>query len=80
VVLGQVNKIPAVEKAIGVVQQSRNEQLGMLVLDYIMDVMEGTDRDELRFKLNIAMGRYGEAARDALEVARFEQVRTAGRV
>lgn len=28
-----------------------------------------------RFKLNIAMGQFAEAARDALEMARFEQVR-----
>ena len=70
----QVNKVPAVEKAIGVVESSRNEQLALLVMDHIMDAMEGADRDELRLKLNIAMGRYDEAARDALEIARFEQV------
>lgn len=27
-----------------------------------------------RFKLNIAMGQFQEAARDAMELARFEQV------
>ncbi len=32
-----------------------------------------------RFKLNIAMGQFAEAARDALEMARFEQVRERGR-
>lgn len=35
----------------------------------------GSAKDEFSFKLNIAMGRFAEAANDALMLARFEQVR-----
>ncbi|KXZ49298.1 hypothetical protein GPECTOR_22g892 [Gonium pectorale] len=63
----------ALEKAVQVVEQTRNHQLGVLVLDYVNEEKDGTTRDEFRFKLNIAMGQFHEAARDALEVARFEQ-------
>lgn len=56
-----------------VVEQTRSHQLGVLVLDYVNEEKDGTTRDEFRFKLNIAMGQFAEAARDALEMARFEQ-------
>jgi hypothetical protein len=36
--------------------------------------VDGSRKDEYRFKLNIAMGQYADAARDAMEMARLEQV------
>jgi WD repeat-containing protein 19 len=36
--------------------------------------MSRSPQDEFRFKLNIAMGQFQAAARDAMELARFEQV------
>ena len=64
----------ALEKAIAVIQETRNHTLGVLVLDFVNEEREGSARDELRFRLNIAMGQYADAARDAMELARFEQV------
>ncbi|PNW73788.1 hypothetical protein CHLRE_13g572700v5 [Chlamydomonas reinhardtii] len=69
----KVGTNPALEKAVQVVEQTRSHQLGVLVLDYVNEEKDGTTRDEFRFKLNIAMGQFAEAARDALEMARFEQ-------
>ncbi len=55
--------------------QTKSHSLGVLVLDYVNEEKDGASKDEYRFKLNIAMGQYQEAARDAMELARFEQVR-----
>jgi hypothetical protein len=41
-------------------------------------VTEEQARDELRFRLNIALGQFVEAAHDAVELARFEQVGSRG--
>ncbi len=64
----------ALEKAVQAVEQTRSHQLGVLVLDYVNEEKDGATRDEFRFKLNIAMGQYADAARDALEMSRYEQV------
>ncbi len=48
--------------------------MGVLVLDYVSEEKGGAARDEYRFKLNVAMGQLDEAAHDAAELARFEQV------
>ena len=40
--------------------------------------LEGHVRDTLRLRLNLAAGQLAEAARDALELARHEQVSTLG--
>ncbi|GLC35581.1 hypothetical protein PLESTB_000191100 [Pleodorina starrii] len=69
----KVGSNAALEKAVQVVEKTRNHQLGVLVLDYVNEEKDGSTRDEFRFKLNIAMGQFQEAARDALEMARFEQ-------
>lgn len=69
----KVGSNAALEKAVQVVEQTRRQELGVLVLDYVNEEKDGTTRDEFRFKLNIAMGQFAEAARDALEMARFEQ-------
>ena len=62
--------------AIGVVESTRNSQLAPAVLDALVDCpgLEGHVRDALRLRLNLAAGQLGDAARDALELARFEQV------
>ncbi|GFH27640.1 flagellar associated protein, partial [Haematococcus lacustris] len=63
----------ALDKAIAVVEKTRAHNLGVLVLDYVSEEKEGSAKDEYRFKLNIAMGQFNDAAKDALELARFEQ-------
>lgn len=63
-------------KAIGLVEDTQNAQLAPAVLDALTDCpgLEGHVRDALRFRLNLAAGQLGDAARDALELAKFEQV------
>mmetsp|Transcript_36982 Transcript_36982/g.82211 ORF Transcript_36982/g.82211 Transcript_36982/m.82211 type:complete len:1366 (+) Transcript_36982:300-4397(+) len=63
----------ALDKAIAVVEKTKNHNLGVLVLDYVNEEKDGSAKDEYRFKLNIAMGQYTDAAKDAMEMARFEQ-------
>ncbi|KAG1674427.1 hypothetical protein FOA52_012954 [Chlamydomonas sp. UWO 241] len=63
----------AVDKAIKVVERTRNHTTGVLVMDYVNEEVDGSRKDEYRFKLNIAMGQYADAARDAMEMARLEQ-------
>jgi hypothetical protein len=69
-------------KAIAVVEDARNPQLAPAVLDALAacEGLEGHLRDALRFRLNLAAGQLGDAARDALELAQFEQVGNATRV
>jgi hypothetical protein len=64
-------------KAIAVVEDAHNPQLAPAVLDALAacEGLEGHVRDALRFRLNLAAGQLGDAARDALELAQFEQVR-----
>lgn len=69
----KVGSNSALDKAIAVVERTKNHQLGVTVLDYVNEEKDGGLKDEFRFKLNIAMGQYQEAARDAMEMARFEQ-------
>lgn len=69
----KVGTNPAIEKAIALVQKTRNHTIGVQVLDFVNEEKDGSSKDEFRFKLNIAMGQYSEAARDAMEMARFEQ-------
>lgn len=64
----------ALLSAIEVAGQVRSESVSCQVADAIQDVAEGQARDELRFRLNIALGQFVEAAHDAVELARFEQV------
>lgn len=63
-------------KAIAVVEESNNPLLAPAVLDALAacEGIEGHVRDALRFRLNLAAGQLGHAARDAQELARFEQV------
>ncbi len=56
----------------------RSAAVSCQVADAIQDVAEGQARDELRFRLNIALGQFVEAAHDAVQLARFEQVGAAG--
>ena len=72
----QVCNQSSLAKAIGVVETTRNPQLASAVLDALIDCpgLEGHVRDALRFRLNLAAGQLGDAAKDALELARFEQV------
>lgn len=63
----------SLEKAIEVVQKTHNHTLGVLVMDYVNEEVDGSAKDEFRFKLNIAMGQFLDAARDAMEMARLEQ-------
>lgn len=69
----KVGSNSALEKAIGIVERSKNNSLGIMVLDYVNEEKDGAAKDEYRFKLNIAMGLFMEAAKDAMEMARFEQ-------
>ncbi|GAX77949.1 hypothetical protein CEUSTIGMA_g5391.t1 [Chlamydomonas eustigma] len=69
----QVGSSGALEKAIGVVERTRNHTIGVQVMDYVNEEVDGSAKDEFRFKLNIAMGQYLEAAQDAMEMARLEQ-------
>lgn len=69
----KVGTNPAIEKAIALVQKTRNHTIGVQVLDFVNEEKDGSSKDEFRFKLNIAMGQYSEAARDAMEMSRFEQ-------
>ncbi len=45
----------ALEKAVQVVEQTRRQELGVLVLDYVNEEKDGTTRDEFRW------GRWGLA-------------------
>ncbi|MEW5304579.1 MAG: hypothetical protein WDW36_007181 [Sanguina aurantia] len=63
----------ALEKAIGVVEKTQVNQLCLVVMDFVNEEREGIVKDQYRFKLNIAMGLFADAARDAMEMARFEQ-------
>lgn len=68
----------AMHKAVGVVEKSGSRELGVSVLEHVEEhVTDGSVKDELRFKLNLALGMLQDAARDACEMARFEQVRAA---
>jgi len=69
----KVGKHEAIDKAIKTVERTRNHTTGVLVLDYVNEEVDGSRKDEYRFKLNIAMGQYADAARDAMEMARLEQ-------
>jgi hypothetical protein len=73
----QVCSQSSLTKAIAVVEDTRNAQLAPVVLDALAacEGLEGHMRDALRFRLNLAAGQLGDAARDALELAQFEQVR-----
>jgi WD repeat-containing protein 19 len=70
----QARSCAAIELAIEVAGQLRSETISAQVADAIEAVAEGPQREELRFRLNIALGQFVEAARDAVELARFEQV------
>jgi hypothetical protein len=72
----QVCSQSSLTKAIAVVEDTRNPQLAPAVLDALAacEGLEGHMRDALRFRLNLAAGQLGDAARDALELAQFEQV------
>lgn len=69
----KVGKDGALDKAIAVVQRTRNHTIGVLVMDFVNEEIDGSAKDEYRFKLNIAMGQFSDAARDAMEMARLEQ-------
>lgn len=71
----QVGTDAALEKAIAVVEKggSKAQALGVLVLDYVNEEKDGATQDEFRFKINIATGQYADAAKDALNLAGFEQ-------
>lgn len=68
----------SLSKAIGVVERAREPQLAAPVADAIAACagLEGAARDGLLLRLNMAAGRLGDAARNALELARMEQVWT----
>lgn len=44
----QVGSNAALEKAVQVVEQTRRQELGVLVLDYVNEEKDGTTRDEFR--------------------------------
>lgn len=69
----KVGSNSALEKAIAIVEKTKNHSLGIMVLDFVNEEKDGATKDEFRFKLNIAMGQFMEAAKDAMEMARFEQ-------
>lgn len=64
----------ALHRAIALVDRTKSSSLGTLVMDFITacDAEEHV-KDDYRFRLNIALGHFMEAARDAVELARFEQ-------
>lgn len=71
----QVGTVATVSKAISLAETSRDNSLALQIMEFVATMpAEGSTKDELRFRLNIAVGQFAEAARDALEMARFEQV------
>lgn len=66
------------EKAIGVVERSRQAALGAKLADHINKETKPPEQDELMFKLNIALGRHSEAAEGAIGMAFIEQVGSSG--
>jgi WD repeat-containing protein 19 len=44
----QVVQHGALDKAIGVVQKTRNHTIGVLVIDYVNEEVEGSAKDEYR--------------------------------
>lgn len=73
----QVCNPSSLAKAIKVVEDSRCVDSAPMILAALdrCQGLEGRARDSLRLRLNMAAGQLGEAARDALELARREQVR-----
>lgn len=68
------NSEAALKKAVSVVERSRSKEQANLVLDHVNgSVMGGAAKDALRFSLNLMLGNLSAAAKDALEMARFEQ-------
>jgi WD repeat-containing protein 19 len=72
----QVCSSNSLARAIQVIEDSQATGLVPLVLDALQGCssLDSHVRDALRFRLNIAAGHMADAARDALELARFEQV------
>lgn len=73
----QVCNASSLTKAIKVVEDSQCVDSAPAILAALerCQGLEGHVRDTLRLRLNMAAGQLGEAARDALELARREQVR-----
>lgn len=46
----------------------------MQLMDFVDAEKEDAQRDEFRFVLNMAMGQYVDAAKDAMALAELEQV------
>lgn len=61
------------DKVVHLVETSGDMEMGRELMEYISAALEGQVRDSYRFKTHIAMGQYVEAAKAAVEVARFEQ-------
>lgn len=72
----QVCSQSSLTKAITIVEDTHNPQLAPAVLNGLLACTSIEDhiRDALRFRLNLAAGQLSDAARDALDIAKFEQV------
>lgn len=77
----QVCNPSSLAKAIKVVEDNRCVDSVPMILAALdrCQGLEGHTRDSLRLRLNMAAGQLGEAARDALELARREQVRSSSK-
>jgi WD repeat-containing protein 19 len=78
--LPQVCSPSSLTKAIKVLEDSQCVESAPMILSALERCkgLEGHVRDTLRLRLNMAAGQLAEAARDALELARREQVNSSG--
>ena len=69
----------ATQKCIEVVRLSHDRQLASMVLEHVVGLDDGEDKDhQYIFQLRLALGQYEEASRSSMEMAKLEQARNRG--